>query len=179
MPLIKYPCQIPPIHVPYSCPPYQCTLDIASLSVSPFLCHPTHVPYPWLPTHVPTTHDPCPWPLPRSQLTIAPVSFPFPCPYLLLLMGNTRPGEMDTVTKAMTAYHSKLYFGIGSVSYGIYIAHVEHLTRIIIHTRARTPTHAHARTPAHARTHASSFTRARLYNYQHVSFKCRFRNIDQ
>jgi len=36
-------------------------------------------------------------------------------------------------------------------------------------------THKYARTYKHA----SSFTRASLYSYKHVSFKCRFRSIDQ
>jgi len=40
-------------------------------------------------------------------------------------------------------------------------------------------TRVHTRTHTHTYTHASLFTRARLYNYKHVSFKCRFRSIYQ
>jgi len=36
-----------------------------------------------------------------------------------------------------------------------------------------------AYTRKHAHIHPSLFTRARLYNYKHVSFKCRVRSIDQ
>ena len=95
------------------------------------------------------------------------------------------------VHTAFTLYQSNVQCGLQhkttTTTTLIYMhrVHMHAHKHIHVHTRTRTHTHTHVNahtythTHAHTYTHASSFTRARLYNYKRVSFKCRFRGIDQ